>query len=153
MATIEEYGSGRILRSIRLSHLALGITGVPFAGPAVAKNLELRMESFGIHPITLEEAGRVIERCGHCAAGPRICQPLFPESGVSESVFLDELADRMVMAGRARPVTRDQAIETLGKYPDNPLLLSKVSDRYLEICRSVPEICIYWKMRRAGLNV
>ncbi|MFA5236574.1 MAG: hypothetical protein WC362_01805 [Methanoregula sp.] len=80
MATIEGYGSGRVLWDIRYAHIALGFAGAPIIGPVIAQKLELRMEPSGINPITLAEAGSVIERCGHCAAGPRICQPLFPRS-------------------------------------------------------------------------
>jgi hypothetical protein len=153
MATAEDYGSGRILRLIRRAHLTLRFTGVPLIGPNITRNLEMGMESFAIRPITIEEALRILEECGCCAAGPRVCQPLFPGSAVSESVFIDELAERMAEAGKARMVTMDQAVETLMKYPHNPLVLSKVSGRYLEICHSDPEVCIYWKMRRKGLNV
>jgi hypothetical protein len=153
MATVEDYGSGRILRSIRFAHLALRFTGVPLLGPVVARKLEERMESFAICPVTLNDAGAIIEGCKCCAAGPRVCQPVFPVSAVSESIFLDGLAKRMAEAGKATMVTKDLAVEILSKYPQNPLVLSKVSGRYLEICRSEPDVCIYWKMRRKGLNV
>jgi hypothetical protein len=153
MATVEDYGSGRILRSIRQAHRACRLTGIPFLGPAIQKQLELRMVPFAIRPITLDEAGRIIGCCRDCAVGPRICQPLFPESERSEAVFLDALAGRMAEAGKARKVTPEQALETLRQYPGNPLILSKVSGQYLEICRSVPSVCIYWKMRRIGLKV
>jgi hypothetical protein len=148
MATVEEYGSGRILRSIRLAHLCMRAAGFPLIGPVAARNMEGWMEPFGIHPITIDDAKAIIEGCRCCAAGPRVCRLLFPESAVSESVFTDELAERMAEAGKARPVTKDLAMEIIGKYPDNPLLLSKVSGRYMELCRSDPEVCIYWKMRR-----
>jgi hypothetical protein len=153
MATVEEYASGKILRSIRFAHLALLFSGVPLVGPVINKNLELRMEPFDIRPITLREAGRVIEESVHCAAGLRVCQPLFPDAMATESVFLNDLADRMVEAGMARMVTKDAALSILEKYPGNPLVLSRVSGRYLEICRSVPEVCIFWNMRRKGMHV
>ncbi len=153
MATVEDYGSGRILRSIRFAHLSLMAASLPLIGPMIARKLEERMESLGIYPITLDDAKAIIEGCRCCAAGHRVCQPLFPGSAVSESVFIDELAERMAEAGKAMMVTKDQTVEILSKYPQNPLVLSKVSGRYLEICRSEPDVCIYWKMRRKGLNV
>jgi hypothetical protein len=153
MVTVKEYGSGRILKDIRLAHFALGIAGIPIVGPVFARRLEQRMQPLGLRQITLEVARSVIDACGHCAAGPRICQPLFHQSAASGAVFLDELADRLVAAGKARPVIKEQAKAILAKYPDNPLILSRVSGRYLEICRSDPKVCIYWKMRRGGLNV
>ena len=153
MATVEEYGSGKILHSIRLAHIALRVTGVLLFGPIVAAKMEQRMEPFAICPITLGYAGSIIGKCRCCAAGSRVCQPLFPASPVSESVFLDELAERMVEAGKARTVTKEGAVSVLGKYPDKPLLLSKVSGGTVEISRSEPSVCIYWKMRRGGLKV
>ena len=153
MATIEEYGSGRILRSIRLAHLSLRFAGLPLIGPVITKKLEQRMEPFAIRPITLDEAGRIIRECGRCAAGPRICQPLFPDAVLTDTIFLEDLADRMVQEKKARPVTADQALDVLGKFPDNPLILSKVSGQYREICRSVPEVCIYWKMLKKGMDL
>jgi hypothetical protein len=153
MATVEDYGSGRILRSIRLAHLGLTAARSPLIGPMIARILEEQMEPLGIHPITMDDAKAIIEGCRCCAAGHRVCQPLFPGSVPSASVFIDELAERMADAGKARMVANNLAIETLSKYPDNPLLLSKVSGRYLEICRSDPDVCIYWKMRMNGLNI
>jgi hypothetical protein len=153
MATVEDYGSGRILRSIRFAHIGLMAVRSPFIGPVIARKLEERMEPFGIRPITQNEAGTIIEGCRCCAAGPRVCQSLFPDAGATESVFLDDLADQMIIKKKARQVTRAQALETLRNYPDNPLILSKVSGQYLEICRSVPEVCIYWKMKKSGLKI
>jgi len=153
MPTIEGYGSGQVLRDIRYAHIALGCTRLPLAGPAVGRKLEQRMEPLGIRPVTPAEAELLIDGCGRCAAGPRICSPLFPRSACSEAIFLDELADRLVAANKAAFVTKEQAKTVLARYPKNPLVVSKVSGRYLEICRSDPEVCIYWKMRRAGLKV
>jgi hypothetical protein len=153
MATIEEYGSGRILQSIRLADLCLRATGFPLLGPVITRKMEERMAPFDIHPIALNNARAIIEGCRCCAAGPRVCQPLFCGSAMSESVFIDELAERMAEAGKARMVTKDQAVATLMNYPHNPLVLSKVSGRYLEICCSDPKVCIYWKMQRSGLKV
>ena len=153
MATIDDYASGRIVRSIRYAHAALGFLGLPLVGPVVKRKLERRMEPFCIRPVSVQESGTIIDRSSTCAAGPRVCRALFPESVMSESVFLDALADAMAGAGRARPVTKDQAKETLGRYSENPLILSKVSGRYREICRSDPAVCIYWKMRNKRLIV
>ena len=153
MPTIKGYGSGRVLRDIRYAHFALGCTRIPLAGPVVVRKLEQRMEPLGIRPVTLGEAERLIDASGRRAAGPRIYSPLFPWSACSEAVSLDDLADRLVATKKAVFVTKEQAKAVLARYPQNPLVVSKVSDRYLEICRSDLAVCIYWKMRRAGLKV
>jgi hypothetical protein len=153
MATVEDYGSGRILRLIRIAHLLLKVKSVPAVGGLVLKFLEQRISPLGIHPVTHQEAGTIIEGSRCCALGTRVCIPLFPVSPVSEAVFLDELAERMVTAGKARIVPKKEAKETLRNYPKNPVILSRVSGRYQEICCSDPETCIYWTMKRSGLKV
>jgi hypothetical protein len=150
MATVDDYRSGRILQLIRIAHFALRLSGIAIIGPLIKRKLEQRMVHFCIRPITLHEAAAIIGRSRNCAAGPRVCQPLFPQSSYSESVFLDALAEGMVKCNKARSLSKEQAIETLMKYPRHPLVISKVSDQYMEICRSEPEVCIYWKMRKAG---
>jgi len=152
MATVEDYWTGRIVRLIRLAHLALHMEGIPILGSVVGKKIEQRMEPLDIHPATMDDARSIIEQSRYCAAGSRVCLPLFPGSVVTESVFIDELAEQMAAVKKARPVTKDQAVATLLQYPHNPLVISKVSGRYLEICRSEPETCIYWKIRKTGLN-
>ena len=54
----------------------------------------------------------------------------------------------MVNAEKARYVKKKDAIFTLEKYPKNPLILAKVSNKYMEICRSYPQDCIYYNMHR-----
>jgi len=107
------YRSGWILKLIRLAHLGLTGAGSPLIGPMIARKLEERMEPLGIHSITLDNAKAIIEGCRCFTAGHRVCQPLFPESAVSESVLIDELAERMAEAGKARMVTNDLAMEIL----------------------------------------
>jgi len=152
MPTIEDYCSGRILVLIRRAHIALRIGQLPLVGSWTKRTLQERVAPLGIHPVTLDEAGDIIRCCRCCAAGPRVCQPLFPGSSESESIFLDELASGMIGVRKAVPVTKDQAMTILRKYPDKPLVLSPVSGKCLEICRSEPRVCIYWKMRRNGIK-
>jgi len=52
----------------------------------------------------------------------------------------------MTNAGKARYVENEEDINTLKKYLKNPLILSKVSNKYMEICRSYPEDCVYYNM-------
>lgn len=151
MATTADYASGRILQSIRRAHTALRFVRIPLAGRLVRREIERRVQAFAITPVTLEIVQNAIRKSRCCAAGSRVCSPLFLESPPSESVFLDDLAEAMAGAGKARTITADEAIRILGRYPEKPLLFSKVSGRYLEICRSEPSVCIYWKMRREGM--
>jgi len=40
VALIEDYGSGRILRSIRIAHIALRASGSPLIGPVITRKME-----------------------------------------------------------------------------------------------------------------
>ena len=153
MAAIDDYASGRILHAIRRAHRALRFMRVPVAGRCIGAMMERRMESFATVPITMDIARGALRRSRCCSSGPRVCSPLFPESPASEAIFLDDLAEAMAGAGKARMVTGEEAVRILERYPEQPLLCSKVSGRYLEICRSEPSVCIYWKMRQAGMKV
>jgi len=55
-------------------------------------------------------------------------------------VFSNELDEGMVKSGKARYVTEKEAINTLKEYHGKPLIISRVSGRYMEICRSLPEV-------------
>lgn len=48
---------------------------------------------------------------------------------------------------KARYVKKIDTINILKNYPENPLILSKVSNKYLEICISYPKDCIFLKMQ------
>ena len=74
------------------------------------------------------------------------------DSAFTESVFLNELAEGMVKAGKARYVAENDAISTLRKYQSNPIIISRVSGKYMEICCSLPETCVYWRMEQCGIT-
>jgi len=81
----------------------------------------------------------------------RVCRELHRNSELTESVFLNELAEGMVKSGKARYVAEKEAINTLEKYYGKPLIVSRVSGRYVRICRSLPEVCIYRRMEKCGI--
>ncbi len=82
----------------------------------------------------------------------RICRAINKDSKLTESIFLDELGEGMVNVGKAHYVEKEDAICTLKKYPKNPLILAKVSNKYIEICRSYPEDCIFYNMQRRKIK-
>ena len=61
----------------------------------------------------METATKVIQGSKKCAVGERVCKEIHRNSEFTESVFLDELAEGMVKIGRARYVTKEEAINTL----------------------------------------
>lgn len=152
MVTVADYCNGRILTLIRLAHRALDLVSIPVFGPVIRSSLEQRMKSSGIRAGTVLDAMAILEASDRCATGFRICLPLFPDTAKSEAVFLDELADAMAGAGKARIATKEKAAEIIRNHARNPLILSKVSGKYLEICCSDPGSCIYWRMKNYGLK-
>ncbi len=102
--------------------------------------------------IDMETASKLIRESKRCAVGERVCRAIYRDSELTESVFPDELAAGMVGSGKARYVPGEEAIQRLNRYPDNPLILSKVSGRYVEICRSLPAMCVYWGVEGCGIG-
>jgi len=58
----------------------------------------------------------------------------------------------MVEAGQAKYVTKEEAFAVMDKYESHPIIISKVSGKYSEICRTWPEKCLYWNMEKKGLH-
>jgi hypothetical protein len=46
---------------------------------------------------------------------------------------------------------KEKAIDTLAKYKKNPLVVSTVSGKPVELCRTSPETCVYWNMEKRDL--
>jgi hypothetical protein len=58
----------------------------------------------------------------------------------------------MTSVGKCQYIEKADAIHILKKYPKNPLILAKVSNKYMEICRSAPDDCIFFKMERCKIK-
>jgi hypothetical protein len=151
MATIEEYASGRLLPAVKEIHSMLRSSDESLAGSPTGKALLEKFAPSDPMLIMESEAARVIGASSRCAVGERGCFKLVPGATFSETIFLDELADAMVGAGKAKMVTREEAVATLGKYERHPKVLSKLSGRPLELCCTSPDTCLHWNMERRGL--
>ena len=152
MAEIDEYVRGAILTHTRLAIRYLRLVKVPIIGSWVRGKLLHEIRKFEPVLIDMKTASELIGASKSCAVGERVCRAINRDSELTESVFLDELAAGMVGSGKARYVPGEEAIQRLNRYPDNPLILSKVSGRYMEICRSLPAVCVYWRMERRGIG-
>lgn len=102
--------------------------------------------------IDLASAAQRIQAARQWAVGPRVCYANDPKNEFTEAVFLDALAEGMVAAGKAEWVSRQEAVDVLAKYAGNPLIMSVVSGKPLELCRSSKETCLCWNMERRGLK-
>ncbi|MHC1605350.1 MAG: hypothetical protein ACXQTP_05230 [Candidatus Methanofastidiosia archaeon] len=151
MADVNDYTTGKILTDVKLAIHLLKFVKSPIIGSLIGKFLLKKTRKFEPRPIDINKASTLIQESGKCAVGERVCRSIHKNTEFTESVFLDELAEGMIKAKKARHVTKEEAIKTLKKY-DNPLILSKISGKHMEICPSSPEKCIYWKMERCGLR-
>jgi len=153
MATISEYMSGKICEQISL---ALSIMDdAPkgqLNGTKIGEALLRNVEKLEPRKIKVEEAITLIRKSEKCAIGERVCRCLHKEAPLSETVFLDELADGMVSAGKARFVDVDAAIANVRKYHTGPIVVSKVSGKHMEICRTWAKRCVYWNMEKHKLQ-
>jgi len=152
MAEISDYISGKMLESVKLAFMVFDSTPGSMADTDLGKMMLKNVSKFEAMILTSEKAKNFITDAATCAVGQRVCRKLFPESPLTESVFLDELAVAMVEAGNAKYVTKEEASTILDKYNNNPIIISKVSGKYAEICRTWPEKCVYWNMEKRGLH-
>jgi hypothetical protein len=152
MASLADYESGRIKNQIVRARTAMHFLSVPVVGRFVREKLQDRIRDFNLRCIPVETASDVIREARCCAAGERVCYSCSDKTHFSESVFLDELAEVMVASGQAHFVSGDEAVTTLLKYPDNPLVIARISGKDSEICCSYPKDCIYWNMKAHGFD-
>ncbi len=152
MPTVKDYATGEVLSKARQVFTILESAEGPLNDTDIGNRLLREMQK--IDPLTtgVKGASKFINESSACAVGARICREMNENSEFTETVFLDELADGMVKAGRAKYTTKEDAIRTLGKYPKNPLVVSKVSGKRMEVCRSCLATCVYWNMEKHGLK-
>jgi len=152
MPTIDDYTSGKVLKNVKLTLYFLKLVKIPVLGQRIGKELLKKIIVSEPRLIDINTASILIHESKKCAVGERVCRAMNKDSKFTESVFLDELAEGMINAGKARYVKKEDAIQTLKKYPKNPLIAAKVSNKYMEICRSYPEDCVYYNMHRCKIK-
>jgi len=153
MATISEYMSGKICEHI--SQALSIMNNAPkgqLKGTKIGNALLRNVEKLEPRKIEVEEAITLIRKSEKCAIGERVCRCLHKEAPLSETVFLDELAVGMVSAGKARFVDAQAAIANVRKYHTGPVVVSKVSGKHMEICRTWAKRCVYWNMEKHKLK-
>jgi len=152
MGTIEDYSSGRILASITK---AVRFFDAPEESPtdkAQVIRIEEKIEAFKPKVISITEASAYSREAETVALGERVCRALHPESEFTESVFLDELAEAMIRAGKARVATADEAEASLKGNSRHPIIISMVSGKYQELCPSNRQDCVYWRAEQRGMH-
>ena len=153
MSTISEYMSGKICEQISLALTIMddAPTG-QLKGTKIGKALLRNVGELAPRKMKVEEAIVLIRKSEKCAIGERVCRCLHKDAPLSETVFLDELAVGMVSACKAHFVDVDEAVANVRKYHTGPVVVSKVSGKHMEICRTWAKRCVYWNMEKHKLQ-
>ncbi|MBI5605821.1 MAG: hypothetical protein HY879_21010 [Deltaproteobacteria bacterium] len=152
MARVKDYTSGKVVEYIKTAFSVMDQATTSLQETEMGKALETEVAKMIPTKITLEQANELITGAAQCAVGERVCRVLHTDTPLTESVFLDELALGMAEAGKARIVTKEEAIENLIKFKAHSIILSRVSDKPMEICPTWPKRCLYWNMEKHGLK-
>ncbi len=131
MGTVEDYRTGRIVEGISKAELVLGDRDALASGDPVFE---------------------LIRQSKILAVGERVCLALHPESPETQTVFLDELAEAMIGAGKATAVDTSGAESVIERQSSRRIIASMVAGRYLELCAAWPPDCIFCKAERAGIR-
>ncbi|NNG00817.1 MAG: hypothetical protein HKM93_15630 [Desulfobacteraceae bacterium] len=152
MASLEDYVSGKAVADAKKALAILQSGTEDLRGTPIGGKLTTALASFSPRLVDMAAAGEMIEKAHTVAVGVRMCKEIDPESTHTEAVFLDDLAEAMIAAGKANPAAKPDAMAALRKYPENRLVVSKIEGKYQEICRSCRETCVGWHMERRGLK-
>lgn len=152
MATVADYASGKIIETAKKAFAVLATTQGTLEGTPLGDRLLNGIREMAPYIANMENAAALIGGARRQAVGTRMCHVLDEQSDYTEAVFLDELADALVQSGKARHVTKDEALEILSRYPKHPIVISRVSGKYSEICRSCPQTCLGWNIEKHGLK-
>ena len=153
MATIEDYVSGKVCHQLEKSFSIFDAAdGSSLEGTRIGEIMLENVRKLAPQKLTLDDAIRLIEDAGRCAVGPRVCSAVHTEAPLTNAVFLDELAEGMVNAGKAAPATKADAIANLKKYRKHPIMVTQVSGKQAEICPAWAKKCLYWNMEKHRLK-
>ena len=116
MADIHDYKTDKIIENYKKATICLRFLKIPIIGNLIRRKVVAKTQAFEPKLIDKETASILIQKSNKCAVGERVCREVHRDSKYTEAVFLDELAEGMVNAGRARYADRNKAMETIKKY-------------------------------------
>jgi hypothetical protein len=153
MATVQDYVSGNVCQQLEKAFAIFDAAGSSsLEGSEIGGILLANVCKLAPQRLTMQEAIKMIENSRQCAVGARVCRSVHKETPLTESVFLDELAEGMVDVGKARRATQAEAVKNMHNYRKYPIIVSKVSGKYAEICPTWPKRCLYWTMEKHHLK-
>lgn len=151
MATVDQYRLGLVAKMVRQAYDIMQSMEGSVAESEFGRRWQKQVTELAPMRLNQAQAERFIDDAERCAVGERACLSAFEDAPCTRSVFLDDLADGLVEAGKAEYVSKEKAKEVLAEYR-NPIVISKVSGKYMEICRTWPKNCLYWNLEKRGLK-
>jgi len=151
MSTTDDYLTGKIVEGIKKAEMVLDSRSAFEAGDPAFERIREKIVAFRPVWLTSEQVVELIRQAKIVAVGERVCRVLHPESPVTQTVFLDELAEAMAEAGKAEIVTAAEAMQVVNRQSRQRFIASMVSGRYLELCAAWPPDCVFCKAERAGI--
>jgi len=152
MSTTDDYRTGKVVEGIRKAESVLDSRSASTDGDPVFEHICEKIVAFQPVWISSEQAVELIQRAEIIAVGERVCRALHPDSPETQTVFLDELAEAMIGAGKAAAVDTTGAESVIDRQSSRRIIASMVSGKYLELCAAWPPDCIFCKAERAGIS-
>ncbi len=152
MPEVQDYVSGNILSLIEKGFRLFRYLRIPILGLIVKKYGIKELKKCDPKKISADDAGKLIRESNRCAVAQRVCNALNGGADSGKSVFLDELAVGLVQAGKADYVEKADAIRTIVENRKGAIVITRVSGKHMEICRTIPKNCIYWNSEKHGLK-
>lgn len=152
MPTVEDYKSGLVIQQVKYVLNLLNAVEEPIAGSEGGEKLLAMIASLEPKKLDIDNAVTYINDAERCAVGARACYGSFEGTPKTQSVYLDELADGLVEVGKAEYVPKEKAIQVLNEQKGFPIVISKVSGKHMEICRTWSKTCVYWNMEKHKLH-
>lgn len=151
MSTTDDYCTGKIVEGIRKAELVLDNRNAVPAGDPAFERIREKIVAFRPLWVTAEQAVELIRQAEMVAVGERVCRALHPESPLTRTVFLDELAEAMAGVEKAEIVMAAEAIRLINRQSRQRFIASMVSGKYLELCAAWPPDCVFCKAEQAGI--
>jgi hypothetical protein len=152
MPTTDDYRTGKIVEGIRKAASVLDNRATYPIGDPAFERIREKIVAFKPVWVTAEQAVELIRQAEMVAVGERVCRALHPESPVTQTVFLDELAEAMAGVEKAEIVTAAAAMKVVKRQAHRRIIASMVSGKYLELCAAWPKDCVFCKAERAGIR-
>lgn len=153
MPTTDDYRTGKIVEGIRKAASVLDSRSALRDGDPAFEHIRRKIVAFRPVWITAEQAAELIQNSEMVAVGERVCRALHPESPGTQTVFLDELAEAMIGAGKAEIVTATEATtQVINRQSDHRIIASMLGGNYLELCAAHPPDCVFCKAAKVGIR-